>query len=116
MHFFKGLDSRYLPESAFPQFLEIIKENPLQNSVLFYNQEDTLNQLKSWKKMLPWIDIYYAVKSNPLPSLLNTLSSYGQNFDCASKNEIKQVLRMGVDPERIIFSNPIKNEDDISWA
>lgn len=37
-------------------------------------------------------------------------------FDCASQNEIKQTLSMGVDSANIIYSNSIKNEQDIVYA
>lgn len=47
---------------------------------------------------MPWIDTYYAIKSNPISPLLHTLAHNGSNFDCASKNEIKKVLKMGLSP------------------
>ena len=65
---------------------------------------------------MPWIHPYYAIKSNPIPPLLKDLAEAGCNFDCASKNEIKLVLNQGVSPDRIVFSNPVKNEQELSWA
>lgn len=37
-------------------------------------------------------------------------------FDCASKTEIKTALKMGCLPENIVFSNPVKFEEDIDFA
>lgn len=83
---------------------------------MLYNSNDTINKLKNWKEKLPWIIPYYAIKSNPIKPLLQDLALNDSNFDCASKNEIKAVLNLGVKPDRIIFSNPVKNETELIWA
>ena len=49
-----------------------------------------------------------AVKCNPDPYVLRLLAALGTGFDCASNGEIKQILELGVSPERIIFANPCK--------
>lgn len=68
---------------------------------------------QQWKDRLPYIQPYYAVKCNPDKQVLKTLASCGANFDCASPNEITQVLSIGVDPSRILYANPCKRESDI---
>ncbi|OBZ72018.1 Ornithine decarboxylase [Grifola frondosa] len=65
-------------------------------------------QHERWKKYLPDIEPYYAVKCNPDPYVLRLLAALGTGFDCASNGEISQVLQIGVDPSRIIFANPCK--------
>lgn len=40
----------------------------------------------------------------------------GVNFDCASLQEIEQVLDMGVDPSRIIFAHPCKSPSALHIA
>jgi len=37
-------------------------------------------------------------------------------FDCASKNEITNVLKLGCSPKDIVFSNSVKIESEIEWA
>ncbi|KAF8895861.1 ornithine decarboxylase [Gymnopilus junonius] len=62
-----------------------------------------------WKACLPEIQPFYAVKCNPDPYVIRLLASLGAGFDCASNNEISQVLDVGgVDPSNIIFANPCK--------
>lgn len=62
-----------------------------------------------WKKNLPEIEPFYAVKCNPDPYVIRLLASLGTGFDCASNGEIAQVLGVGgIDPSRIIFANPCK--------
>ncbi|THH18964.1 hypothetical protein EW146_g2110 [Bondarzewia mesenterica] len=65
-------------------------------------------QHERWKRCLPEIEPFYAVKCNPDPYILRLLSGLGAGFDCASNGEISQVLKLGIDPGRIIFANPCK--------
>ncbi|KAF4435060.1 ornithine decarboxylase [Fusarium austroafricanum] len=44
------------------------------------------------------------------------IHSLGIGFDCASKNEIEQVLRLGTDPKRIIYAHPCKGPSYIRYA
>jgi ornithine decarboxylase len=44
------------------------------------------------------------------------LSELGTGFDCASKAEIEQVLKMGVDPSRIIYAQPCKTNSYVRYA
>jgi len=74
------------------------------------------NQLQRWKRCLPEIEPFYAVKCNPDPYVLRLLAALGTGFDCASNGEIVQVLRLGVGPERIIFANPCKAASFIKTA
>ncbi|KAI9646633.1 hypothetical protein NHQ30_004629 [Ciborinia camelliae] len=57
-----------------------------------------------------------AVKCNPDHKLLQLLADMGVNFDCASLEEIEQVLEMGVDPSRIIFAHPCKASSALDIA
>ena len=54
-----------------------------------------------------------AVKCNYDPVLLQTLAALGTGFDCASKQEIETILNLGVDPSRIIYANPCKQNSHI---
>uniref|UniRef100_A0A1A9X3P6 ornithine decarboxylase n=1 Tax=Glossina brevipalpis TaxID=37001 RepID=A0A1A9X3P6_9MUSC len=70
----------------------------------------------TWQKYMPRVKPYYAVKCNDDDLVIKTLAHLGTNFDCASKNEIKQILNIGVQPERIIFANPCKPTSHIEYA
>ncbi|KAG0225624.1 hypothetical protein BGW42_004204 [Actinomortierella wolfii] len=69
-----------------------------------------------WKSLLPRIQPFFAMKCNPDPMVMHLLASLGAGFDCASKNEIQAVLEMGVDPSRIIYANPCKQNSFIKYA
>ncbi|KAL3456651.1 ornithine decarboxylase [Aspergillus heterothallicus] len=65
-------------------------------------------QHERWKRNLPTVRPYYAVKCNSDPALLQWLALLGTGFDCASTEELCLVLNLNVDPARIIFANPVK--------
>jgi ornithine decarboxylase len=44
------------------------------------------------------------------------LARLGTGFDCASQAEIEQVLKLGVDPGRIIYAQPCKTNSYIRYA
>ena len=67
-------------------------------------------------KALPDTRVFYAVKANPAPEVLDLLARMGSCFDCASVVEIQQVLATGAGAERISFGNTIKKERDIARA
>jgi len=48
--------------------------------------------------------------------VLRLLAKLGAGFDCASKAEIDQVLRLGVDPSRIIYAQPCKTKSYVRYA
>jgi len=70
----------------------------------------------AFAKALPDTRVFYAVKANPQPDVLNLLAKLGSCFDTASVVEIEQVLATGCPPERLSFGNTIKKERDIARA
>jgi diaminopimelate decarboxylase len=70
-----------------------------------------------WKRQLPDVIPYYAVKCNPDPVILNVLGKMGVNFDCATQGEIQLVTeKCGVTPDRIIYANPAKMVHHLVYA
>ncbi|KAM7193827.1 Pyridoxal-dependent decarboxylase, pyridoxal binding domain containing protein [Rhypophila sp. PSN 637] len=69
-----------------------------------------------WKLNLPRVRPFYAVKCNPDDKLIQLLAAVGTGFDCASKAEIEQVLRIGVDPSRIIYAQPCKTNSYVRYV
>ncbi|KAK3359404.1 pyridoxal-dependent decarboxylase [Lasiosphaeria hispida] len=69
-----------------------------------------------WKLNLPRVKPFYAVKCNPDAGVLQLLAALGTGFDCASKAEIEQILRMGVDPSRIIYAQPCKTNSYVRYV
>nr|ALM31968.1 decarboxylase_GME3022 [Daldinia eschscholzii IFB-TL01] len=77
---------------------------------------EVYRQHMRWKKNLPRVKPFYAVKCNPDPKVIQLLAGLGTGFDCASKSEIEQVLNMGVDPARIIYAQPCKTNSYVRYV
>ncbi len=60
--------------------------------------------------------VYYAMKANPAPAILERLNKLGSRFDAASIGEVRQCLDAGVDPKLISFGNTLKKKKDIQAA
>ncbi|KAL5212531.1 hypothetical protein ABZP36_023378 [Zizania latifolia] len=69
-----------------------------------------------WRRGLPGVRPYYAVKCNPNPALLGELAGLGAGFDCASRAEMDAVLALGVAADRVIYANPCKLESHLVHA
>lgn len=74
-----------------------------------------IKRIKLWRELFPNIDPYFAIKSNSNKVLLELMSKYNINFDVASKGEIS-IAKQYVDSNRIIYSNPIKEQQHLSFA
>jgi ornithine decarboxylase len=66
--------------------------------------------------LLPGVRLYYAVKSNPMPEIVDTLARMGSGFEVASIYELDMVTRAGVDPADVLFSNTVKPAGHIAEA
>lgn len=73
-------------------------------------------QYRRFRKCLPEVMPYYAIKANPHPGIIKTFVNLGSSFDVASAAEMKEVLRLGASPAKIIFANTIKTKEDIEFA
>ena len=52
--------------------------------------------------------VYYAVKANPDIEVCRMIADLGLGFEIASEGELRILVQLGVTPDRIITSNPIK--------
>ncbi|NUM81573.1 alanine racemase, partial [bacterium] len=62
------------------------------------------------------VDIFYAVKSNPNPSVIRTFAESGAGCDVASYGELVAMQRLRIAPEKIIFTGPGKTDREIELA
>ena len=71
---------------------------------------------RGFAKALPDTRVFYAVKANPAPEILDLLARLGSCFDTASVTEIEQAMAAGATADRISYGNTIKKEADIARA
>ncbi len=60
--------------------------------------------------------VFYALKANPDIEVARLLDRPGMNFEIASEGELKILSSLGIRPERIISSNPVKSPRFIRHA
>jgi ornithine decarboxylase len=73
-------------------------------------------QYDRFARSMPDTRIFYAVKANPAPEVLNLLAELGSSFDTASVAEMEMVMATGATADRISYGNTIKKERDIARA
>src|ERR1700756_2790890 len=71
---------------------------------------------RALKNALPLAGIYYAVKANPAPQVLERLVRLSSHFDAASIEEVTACLDAGAQPGAISFGNTIKKVSAIRRA
>ncbi len=95
----------------------IRREAKKHGTPLMIISKDALKaQYSLFKRFLPDVFPYYAIKANPNPEIIKFFADLGAGFDVASANEMKLVLTIGAKPEKIIFANTVKSDKDISFA
>ena len=91
---------------------------------LFVVDHDELRRnYATFKKYLPRVQAYYAVKANPDPAIVKTLFDAGASFDVASMPEFRIVYQYIKDLpdnqrqdwiwDKIIYANPIKANETL---
>jgi ornithine decarboxylase len=103
------------------QMMKFIKQHIISNRVdssfRVTNLPSVAKQYHLWKKELPTVQPYYAVKCNPDPKIIKTLATMGSKFDCATMGEINLVLTTGlVKPNNIIYANPAHAQNMLEYA
>ncbi len=109
----KIYDSKIDDYDIVNQFLE---KKQGDESFIIIDLGEIIRQYNKWKRLLPRVTPFYAVKCNPDPIIIGLLNKLGCSFDTASKNEILKVIESGVSPENIVFANPCKPVDFIKFA
>jgi ornithine decarboxylase len=73
-------------------------------------------QLERFRRVLPRVEPFFAVKANAHPEVIKTMAAAGASFDVASAAEMDHVLAARAKPERIIFANTVKPAEAIARA
>jgi ornithine decarboxylase len=104
---------------------ELLKLVEQHGTPLFILDHDKIREnYRTFKKHLPRVQCYYAVKANSTQQIIETLFKEGSSFDVASYNEFMQVYQYikHFDKkdkkhfvwDKIIFSNTIKDKVTLS--
>ncbi len=95
---------------------QFLAENKPPTPALVVDLERVVENYRHLARLLPGAEIYYAIKANPAPRILEALAGEGAHFDAASIFEIRAALAYGAQTDRMSFGNTIKKEADIAAA
>jgi ornithine decarboxylase len=83
----------------------------------FYTSREVLKKnYEMFTGLFDDVEIFYALKANSDPKVLNYLASLGCGFEAASAFEIQILLDLGVDPKKIMYGTSIKPAEHIQIA
>lgn len=73
-------------------------------------------RVRELRTALPGIELHYAIKSNPMPALVQHLARQLDGLDVASAGELAVALDAGCSPANISFAGPGKSRDELMQA
>ncbi|XP_076385006.1 ornithine decarboxylase 2-like isoform X2 [Megachile rotundata] len=95
---------------------DIIDNESQEEPFYILDVNDLMRKHLDWISKMPRVTPHYAVKCNPHPMVVKVLAAMNASFDCATEQEIRQVMKHGVIADRIIFANPTKCPSHIKFA
>jgi ornithine decarboxylase len=108
----KGTVAAAMSEKIF-RFLE---EHRPETPCLVVDLEIVEHNFHVMRKALPDAAIYYAMKANPAPEIMQLLHGLGTKFDTASIYEIEKCLSLGIPATDLSFGNTVKKQSHIARA
>ncbi len=107
---------RYYEEflSSRPHLKKALRE--AKTPALVVDLDGVKKRIEELRREFEGIEIYYAVKANDHVDILRVIAREGLGFEVASSQELEKVISLGVSPDRVISSNPVKPPDFIVRA
>jgi len=84
--------------------------------LLILDCDQLVKQVNALSSALPGVSLFYAIKSLPDASAIQTLDKLGVGFDIASSGEIELLRSQGGRARQTIHTHPIKRDEDIRDA
>lgn len=84
--------------------------------LMVIDKAQLIQEYQRFRRLLPRVNVFYAIKANPHPDIIRALAALGSSFDVASEGELRHVLAQGVGPHRIIFANTVKRPEALEFA
>jgi len=84
--------------------------------LLVIDKQKLIDEYQRFRRLLPRVRLFYAIKANPHPDVIRTFRDLGSSYDVASEGEMRHVLAQGVNPNHIIFANTVKRPEALQFA
>ncbi|NTU42523.1 MAG: type III PLP-dependent enzyme [Nitrospirales bacterium] len=98
----------YIDKSTWEKVLNYIALSDERPPYLLMDKEIMAGKIAVIGKNIRNSRVFYAVKANPDIEVVRFLNTLGVGFEIASEGELQILANLGVDPERIITSHPVK--------
>jgi len=94
------------------------KLEEIKTPFYYYDMECLRTQVISAKRAADKFDyqIHYAIKANHNSRILNFMLSQGLGVDCVSENELREAIKAGFDPSKILLAGVGKTDSEIELA
>lgn len=89
--------------------LKYLNKKDIKTPFLLMDRDKVREKVSSIGQNIKNSTVFYAVKANPDIEIIKFVNRLGMGFEIASEGELKLLSSMGVKPERIITSNPVKS-------
>jgi len=98
-----------IPESTLFKVLKYLDKEDTETPFLLIDSEKIKGKVAMIGRYIRNSKVFYAVKANPDIKILKFLDELKLGFEISSEGELGILSSLGVEPERIISSNPIKS-------
>lgn len=99
-----------------PKIAQFLAQRRPPTPCLVLDVDRVEENFRALRRALPLARIYYAVKANPAPRILERLVRLDSRFDAASFEEVTACLDAGAQPAAISYGNTIKKVSAIRAA
>jgi len=98
-----------IPKATLLKVLTYIDTQDLQTPFLLVDSERVSENISVIGRHIPNAKVFYALKANPDAAVADLVNKENVGFEIASRGELKILASFGVQPSRIISSNPVKS-------
>jgi ornithine decarboxylase len=98
-----------ISRSTIRRALAFLKTSEEEPPFLLMDKARIKSRVRSIGKKIKNSKVFYAVKANSNIEVLRLVNKMGLGFEIASEGELALLVSLGVEPDRIITSNPIKS-------
>ncbi len=98
-----------IPESTLFKVLRYLDKERIETPFLLIDRERVKEKVSLIGRFIKNSKVFYAVKANPDIKVLKFLDKLKIGFEISSEGELEILSALGVEPSRIISSNPIKS-------
>jgi ornithine decarboxylase len=98
-----------VPESTLFKTLRYLDTEKTETPFLLIDKDKVREKTTMIGRNIKNAKVFYAVKANPDIEILRFLNGLNMGFEIASEGELEILSSIGVEPSRIISSNPVKS-------